>query len=270
MGTYSFELALMFYFASVVVGIVELFVSNKHTSRLMHIFAGVGLLMHTVSIVSRFASVGHIPVATPHEAASFFSWCMVLLFLILEFRHKIGLLGSFLMPIAFLMLVVSSLLPRDAKPLSPVLQSNWFGVHTIFAFAGNAAFALAFCVGIMYLVQEHYVKSKRLGGIFQKLPSLQELDEINYRLISIGFPLLTLAIITGALWAQSAWGGFWRWDPREAWALVTWLIYATILHSRLVAGWRGKRAAVLSVLGFVSILLAFFGIKLLQRGLHVF
>lgn len=270
MGTISFELALTFYFASAIIGMVELFASSKMTSRLMLTGAAIGFLAHTVSVVARYAVAGHFPVASPHEATSFFAWCIVALFLALEFRHKVGLLGAFIMPVALVLMVVASLLSREIRPLSPVLQSNWFGIHTVLAFAGDAAFALAFGVGIMYLVQEHYVKSKHLGGLFQRLPSLQSLDYINYRLITIGFPLLTLAIISGALWAQSAWGGYWTWDPRQTWALVTWLIYAIILHSRLLAGWRGRRAAILSIVGFASILVAFFGIKLLQKGLHVF
>ncbi len=270
METIAFELALTFYFASVVIGIVELFVSSKATSRLMIIGAGVGLAFHTLSLVERYIASGHMPVASAYEATSFFAWCIVVLFFVLEIRHRVGLMGSFIMPIVMVLLIAASLLPRDVSPLSPVLKSNWFGVHTVLAFIGNAAFALACGVGIMYLLQEHYVKSKHLGGLFQRLPSLQSLDYINYRLITIGFPFLSLAIISGALWAESAWGGYWRWDPREVWALITWLIYALILHARLLAGWRGRRASILSIIGFVSILVAFFGIKLLDKGLHVF
>lgn len=270
METVAFELALTFYFASVVIGIVELFVSSRVTSRLMLICAGIGLVMHTISLADRYIAAGHMPVASAHEATSFFAWCIVVLFFVLEFRHKVGLMGSFIMPVVLVLLITASLLPREIKPLSPVLQSKWFSVHTVLAFAGDAAFALACGVGIMYLLQEHYVKSKHLGGLFQRLPSLQSLDYMNYRLITIGFPLLTLAIISGALWAESAWGGYWRWDPREVWALITWLIYAIILHARLLAGWRGRRAAILSIIGFISILVAFFGIKLLHKGLHIF
>jgi cytochrome c-type biogenesis protein CcsB len=174
------------------------------------------------------------------------------------------------MPVVFVLMLSSSMLPSEIKPLSPVLQSYWLGIHTVFAFLGNAAFALAFGIGTMYLVQEHYVKSKRLGDLFDRLPSLQTLDEINYRLITLGFPLLTLAIITGALWAESAWGSYWNWDTREVWSLITWFIYAIILHARLTAGWRGRRAALLSIIGFLTILIAFFGIKLLRKGMHVF
>jgi cytochrome c-type biogenesis protein CcsB len=125
-------------------------------------------------------------------------------------------------------------------------------------------------IGVMYLVQEHFLKRKQLGSLFQRLPNLQILDEINYRLITIGFPLLTLAIITGALWAESAWGSYWRWDPKEAWSLITWFIYVFVLHARLRVGWKGKKAAYLSIIGFVVVLFTFFGVNLLLKGMHTF
>jgi len=106
--------------------------------------------------------------------------------------------------------------------------------------------------------------------LFQRLPNLQILDEINYKLITLGFPLLTLAIITGALWAESAWGSYWRWDPKEVWSLITWFIYALVLHARLTAGWRGRKAAMLSIAGFISVIFTFFGVNLLLKGLHAF
>jgi len=174
------------------------------------------------------------------------------------------------MPIVFVLMLSSSVFPREIKELSPVLQSSWFGIHISLAFLGDAAFAMAAGIGLMYLMQEHFVKSKHLGDLFHRLPSLQILDEINYRLISLGFPLLTLAIITGALWAQNAWGSYWRWDPKEVWSLITWFIYALVLHVRLTKGWRGKRAAILSIIGFCAVLFTFFGVNLLHKGLHIF
>jgi cytochrome c-type biogenesis protein CcsB len=270
MGIILFELALTFYFAATIVSITELFKESKITSKITISSAVAGFTIHTASIIFRYVTAGHMPITNPHEATSFFSWCIVLIFFILQFRYKISLLSSFIMPIVFFLMLSSSMLSREIRPLSPVLQSYWLSIHTVLAFLGNAAFAMAFGIGAMYLVQEHYVKSKHLGGLFERLPSLQTLDEINYRLITFGFPLLTLAIITGALWAESAWGSYWNWDPRETWSLITWFIYAIVLHARLVAGWRGKRAALLSMMGFLTIIVAFFGIKLLQKGLHVF
>jgi cytochrome c-type biogenesis protein CcsB len=270
MDVLPFELALTFYFAATIVSITELFKESKITSRIMFSLAGTGFVIHTVSIIYRYIAAGHIPITNTHEATSFFSWCIMFIYFLLQFRYKINLLSSFIMPVVFILMLSSSMLPREIKPLSPLLQSYWLGIHAVFAFMSNAAFALAFGVGLMYLVQERHVKSKRLGGLFERLPSLQTLDEINYRLITWGFPLLTLAIISGALWAQSTLGSYWNRDPRETLSLITWLIYAIILHARLIAGWRGRRAALMSMLGFLIILIAFFGIKFLKIGYHVF
>ncbi len=265
-----FELALTFYFAAAIVSLLELFKGTKTTSIIMLSLCTIGFAIHTSNIVARYIISGHIPIANLHEASSFFAWCIILIFFFLEYRYKLGLLGSFIIPLVFIIMLSSSILPREIEPLSPLLQSYWLGIHTVLAFIGYAAFALAFCIGIMYLIQEHYVKSKRLGKLFQRLPSLQILDEINYKLITIGFPLFTLAIITGALWAEDAWGSYWRWDPKEVWSLITWFMYASILHLRLTVGWRGKRAAILSIVGFTAVIFTFFGVNLLLKGLHSF
>lgn len=265
-----FEFALTFYFAATIVGIVELFKSSRATTRMMLGLAAAGFVIHTIHIILRYFLAGHLPITNLHEASSFFAWSITLLFFYVEYRYKVGLLGSFIMPIVFLVMLSSSVLPREIKPLSPVLQSAWLGVHTTLAFIGDAAFAMAAGIGLMYLVQEHFVKKKHLGSLFQRLPNLQILDEINYRLITIGFPLLTLAIITGALWAESAWGSYWRWDPKEVWSLVTWFIYVFVLHVRLRVGWKGKKAAYLSIVGFLAVLFTFFGVNLLIKGMHTF
>jgi len=270
MGVILFEVSLTFYFAATIVSVIELFKGSKATSLFIIIFAASGFITHTSSIVFRYIEAGHLPITNMHEASSFFSWCIVLIFFFLEYRYRLDLLGPFTMPIVFILMLSSSILPREIRPLSPMLQSYWLGIHTFLAFLGNAAFAVAFGIGIMYLIQEHHLKSKRLGGLFQRLPNLQLLDEVNYRLISLGFPLLTLAIITGAIWAEGAWGSYWRWDPKEVWSLITWFIYALVLHARLTAGWRGRRAAILSIIGFISVIFTFFGVNLLLKGLHAF
>ncbi len=255
-----FELALTFYFVSTILGVVELFRGSKAASKGLMVFAVLGFLLHTANIILRFIVSGHIPITNPHEATSFFSWSIVLLFFIVEYKYRIGLLGSFIMPGVFILMLSSSILPRDVMPLSPAFRSSLHGIHTILAFAGGAVFATVCGVGIMYLLQEHFMKSKRFGDLFHRLPSLQILDEANYRLITIGFPLLTLAIVTGALWAESTRGSYFRWDPKEILALVTWFIYALVLHLKLTTGWRGRRAAILSIVGFIGVLFAFLGL----------
>jgi len=266
-----FEIALTLYFLSTITGVIEIFRSKKGASKAAIYLAALGFIFHTGNIFVRYVQGGHIPVTNMHEAASFFSWCMIILFFFHEFRYRLGLLSSFIMPIVFLIMFSSAIFPREINEfLSPALQSYWFGVHVILAFLGDAAFAMAGGIGVMYLLQERYVKSKHLGGLFQKLPSLQVLDEINYHLITLGFPLLTLAMITGVIWANSAWGTYWRWDPKEVWSLITWLIYALVLHLRLTVGWRGKKAAILSIVGFMVVIFAFFGVTLILKTKHVF
>ncbi|MBI5195229.1 MAG: c-type cytochrome biogenesis protein CcsB [Nitrospirae bacterium] len=265
-----FEFALTLYLIATVIGIIGLFKGTKISHKAILIFTAIGFLFHTTNIAVRYIKGGYFPVTNIHEAASFFSWCIVLLFLLLEYRYKIGLLGSFIMPIVFVLMLSSSVFPREIKEAPPMLQSYWLCIHTVLAFLGDAAFAMAFGVGIMYLIQERHLKSKHLNGLFQKLPNIQVLDELNYRLITIGFPLLTLAIITGVIWASTAIGQFWRWDPKEVWSLITWIIYAIVLHLRLTVGWRGRKAAILSIVGFIAVIFTFFGVNLILKGYHDF
>ncbi|KJR43243.1 cytochrome c-type biogenesis protein CcsB [Candidatus Magnetoovum chiemensis] len=265
-----FELALTFYFAATILGIIELVKGSNALTKPMLILTVIGFILHTGNVVLRFAISGHLPTASLHEASSFFTWSIVLIFLIIDYKYRIGLLGSFILPIVFILMLSSSVLPRQIKPLSPMLQGSWLWIHTILAFVGDAALALACGVGVMYLVQEHFVKTKKLGGLFHRLPSLQMLDELNYHLISIGFPLLTVAIISGSMWAESALGTYWRWDPKEVWSLITWLFYALVFHARVTSWARGRRAAILSIVGFLCVLFTFFGVNLLLKGYHGF
>ena len=179
-------------------------------------------------------------------------------------------MGAFAAPSAFLLMIASALSPDIVVQIDPVLKSWLFPVHIIFAFLGNAAFALAFGAGVMYLLQNRMLKSKRFTGIYQLFPSLDTLDKVNYTCLSVGFPLMTLGIISGAFWANTVWGSYWSWDPKETWALLTWLLYAVLLHGRLSVGWRGRRAAIFSIIAFVFLLFTFLGVNLLLGGYHTF
>ncbi|MBI4653535.1 MAG: c-type cytochrome biogenesis protein CcsB [Nitrospirae bacterium] len=270
LNVWLFEFALTFYFISAIAGTIGLFKGTIVTSRAIIILTVIGFLFHSANIVVRYIKGGHIPITNLHEASSFFSWCIVLLFFLFEYRYKIGLLGSFIMPIVFILMLSSSIFPREIREINPILQSYWLGIHAILAFLGNASFAMAFGIGIMYLLQEWYLKSKQLKGLFKRLPNLEILDEVNYRLITLGFPLLTLAIITGVIWANTVFGKYWRWEPKEVWSLITWLIYALVLHLRLTIGWRGRKAAILSIVGFILVIFTFFGVSILRKGFHIF
>ena len=122
----------------------------------------------------------------------------------------------------------------------------------------------------MYLIQERQLKAKKIGAITQRLPSLNVLDDLSYQSLTYGFPLLTLGIITGAIWAEYAWGRYWNWDPKETWSLITWLLYAALLHQRLTVGWRGRKAAIMAIVGFLAVLFTFLGVNLILPGLHTY
>lgn len=229
-----------------------------------------GFAAHLLSTIHRFNSAGHLPITNMHESLSFFALTIVGAFILFERKYKVTILGAFVVPIALLLVVSSSAYPSVIRELNPALKSNWLWVHTIMAFISYAMFTIAFGAAVIYLIQQYFLKKKRLGPLFQKLPSLNTLDDINYRCLTIGFPLLTIAIITGAIWAEKAWGTYWSWDPKETWSLITWFIFAALLHSRLTTGWRGKRASLLTIAGFLVMLFTFIGVNLLLPGLHAY
>jgi cytochrome c-type biogenesis protein CcsB len=228
----------------------------------------LGFVCHAFLTFARYLAAGYTPITNLHESLSFFSLAVTGVFLAFQWRYRAEVLGSFVTPVALLLLLASARFSADISPLNPALRSGWLGVHTVAAFSGYAAFAVAFSAGIMYLIQEHFLKKKKLGALYRRLPSLETLDDINYRCLTIGFPLLTVAIVTGAIWAESAWGSYWSWDPKETWSLITWFIYAALLHGRLTTGWRGRRAALLAIIGFCVLLFTFLGVNLLLKGLH--
>jgi cytochrome c-type biogenesis protein CcsB len=164
----------------------------------------------------------------------------------------------------------ASLNPNDIQPLVPALKSNWLISHVVSCFVGYAAFAVSFGVSILYLFRARSEKRspKSSESFWDFLPSSSALDEIGYKTIAIGFPLLTIGIVTGAFWANVAWGTYWSWDPKETWSLIVWLIYAAYLHARITRGWRGKRAAILSIVGFIATLFCYLGVNLILSGLH--
>ncbi len=227
-----------------------------------------GFLMHCLAVIHRFIAAGYLPITNMHESLSFFALTIVGVYLFFESRYKVGILGSFIVPFALLISIGAGIVPMEIKPLNPALRSAWIYSHTIMAFGAYAFFTISGGVATIYLIQSHFLKKKQLGPLFVKLPSLDILDDIGYRCLAFGFPMLTIAIITGAIWASRAWGSYWSWDPKETWSLITWFIYAALLHGRLTTGWRGRRAAILTICGFLFMLFTFIGVNLWIPGLH--
>jgi len=265
-----FNATLIIYLIASILYLVAMIGKKPEAGRIARWVLVAGVVLHAASFGVRHSTAGGTPVTTLHESLSFFAWCLVLLYLLLDLRFRLSVMGAFAAPLAFLLMVGSALSPDMVVQLNPMLRSWLFPVHIAFAFLGNAAFALSFGAGVMYLIQDRMLKSKRFTGIYQLLPSLDTLDKVNYTCLSVGFPLMTLGIISGAVWANTVWGTYWSWDPKETWALITWFLYAALLHGRLTAGWRGKKAAIFAIIGFMFLLFTFLGVNLLLGGQHTF
>lgn len=265
-----FKATLLVYFASTILYLTSV-ISRKHKLAQYAKYALVGgFALHCLTISARWLATGITPVASLHESLSFFAFSLVGIFLLFELRYRVAILGAFVCPMALVLMIGSTVAPRQPVAANPILDSWWFPIHVTLAFLGHAIFAVAGFAGIMYLLQERMLKSKKFSALFYRLPSLDVLDSINYKCLTFGFPLMTMGIISGAIWANSAWGGYWRWDPKETWALITWFLYAALLHGRLTVGWRGRRAAIFAIIGFICLLFTFFGVNLFLSGLHSF
>ncbi len=265
LNIFFFKATLIFYFLGTLFFLLILSWDQRQgtgapswTQRLAVIVTGSGFLSHTVALAIRLKESGYVPLANLQEAVSFFSWAIVLIFFWVEFKYHIYILGSFILPLAFLSLISASALPNKIPDLNPTLVNTLLGIHTTLSVLGIVAFTLAFIAGIMYLLQEKFLKSKQLNTLYQRLPPLDQLDQWNKTAILLGFPLLTLGIITGALWAQYALGSYWGGNnSKQALSLGIWFFYLLVLHGRITIGWRATKAARLAIIGFVGVIFIF-------------
>lgn len=224
------------------------------------LIAWLAFLFLSASLVFRTIAVGHGPFANMYEFSVAFAWGVMAMYVYFEHRYHQRVLGLIALPVALAMLLYATTIPSTSEPLVPALQNNLLlTVHVAVAIVAYGTFAIAFAAALLYLIQPE-------GGR-RGLPRHELLDEISYRAVIIGFPFLTLTIILGAVWADVAWGSYWSWDPKETASLVTWLIYGSYLHARVVRGWRGRRAAWLLIVGFAATLFTYFG-NLFFGGLH--
>ncbi len=254
-------LYLLFFFFNTVY-----FVWRKEkVLLLMRVTLYVAFGLHTAGIVLRWIesyrlNMGHVPLSNFYESLIFYAWCIIGLLILMWKRlahPSITLCASL---IALLLMGYASISPsiqKNIEPLVPALQSNWLHIHVATCFIAYAAFAISFIAGALYLIGQ-----KRM------LPATETLEEINYKSIIIGFPMLTSGILTGAVWANYAWGSYWSWDPKETWSLITWIIYALFLHARKTRGWKGKATAIISIVGFISVLITYFVLNFILSGLH--
>lgn len=230
----------------------------------------IGFFIHTIYLGLCYYQLGAMPALDIKGSLSFYAWAIIAAYIIFYFIFKITVLGSFIVPFTAFLMIISSTIPISPIEVSPLFKGFWFPFHVVTAFLGDAIFALACMAGIMYLIQERQIKSKRPGAFFSRLPSLNILDSLNYHAITYGFFFLTIGMITGSILAQGTHGSYWRWDPKEVWSLITWLCYAALLHQRMAIGWRGRRSALMSIGAFLVLIFTFVGVNFLMEGYHSF
>ena len=226
--------------------------------------AGIGLRW----VESHQMGIGYAPLSNMYESLVFFSWSIAILYLGLEYKYKNRFLGAFAMPFAALAMMLAEMKNPAISPLVPALQSNWLIAHVVTCFIGYAAFAVACGFGVVYLLKNREKSKNKAGKLLSQLPSLKIVDDIIHKTLVFGFLWLSAGIITGAVWANSAWGTYWSWDPKETWSLITWFVYAAALHARFTRGWGGKRIAWFSIVGFASVMFTYYGVNYLLSGLH--
>ena len=264
------------YFAAFVFYLFRMILGKEFWGKVATLAALGGLLAHTVALIIRWVAsydlgIGRAPLTNFYESLIFFAWTISLLYLLMEWRLKNRSLGAFVMPAAFLVMAYASIAPginNRIEPLIPALQSNWLTSHVLTCFLGYAAFTVAFALAIMFLIKKRFALKNGNPGMFLRLlPDEDMIDELMYQCVVLGVVFRALGIVTGSVWAHYAWGSYWSWDPKETWSLITWLVYAAMLHARLVRGWRGKRMAVLSIIGFGCVLFTYLGVNFLP-SLH--
>ena len=350
-----FGLSTVAYVLAMVTYITYLAFRNSAIGVVATAITVTGFVSQTLALGMRwkeFSDVGQMgflraaPLTNLYESLVFFVWCLILAYLVIEFKYKNRSFGAFITPVAALALAFIDIsgISDKIQPLVPALQSNWLLAHVMMSFIAYAMFAISFSTGLMYLIvrtekrsetayvfwtvmlsvfvitlsamgldyltfkvaiksQEELIKSYlfrasflnssapvavlswaiaaaftffvwRFGGTLKKIIasfniSSEMLDEITYKSIAIGFPIFTLGgLVFGAIWADQAWGKYWTWDPKETWSLITWFFYAFYLHSRLMRGWKGKKVAIVAVLGFMAVIFTYLGVNLLLSGLH--
>ncbi|OGW56252.1 MAG: c-type cytochrome biogenesis protein CcsB [Nitrospirae bacterium RBG_13_43_8] len=349
-----FGLSTIAYILAMIIYIIYLAFKKSQIGITATAVTIIGFISQTLAIILRwkefadFSQMGFLrsaPLTNLYESLIFFVWCLILGYLVIEFKFKNRSFGAFVTPIAGMALAFIDLsgMSKEIQPLVPALQSNWLLAHVMMSFIAYAAFSLSFSTGLMYLIvktekknegsyifwsvtlgifiavliamgidllnfrvmvkPEEFIKSYmfktsflnpsppvkiiswvsmaiiifviwRYGAVlkavitkFNIAPDI--LDEITYKSIAIGFPIFTLGgLIFGAIWADQAWGVYWSWDPKETWSLITWFFYAFYLHGRMIRGWRGKKVAIVAVLGFVAVIFTYLGVNLLLSGLH--
>ena len=260
MEVWLLALTLLFYLLSTATFVVGLLSTRPVVRVLAPSCLLAAFVCHVGAITARSLAVGYFAVTDIYEALSFFACLTAGIGLLVQWRLPVSILGAIVSPIGFILTLGVYVFYSQAGALPPTLQSAWLPIHVTAAFLGYAVFVVAFGASLVYLVQEKQLKQKKASSFLRRLPSLETLDHLNYRSLAWGFLLLTLGLLSGAVWAEYAWGHFWIWEPRLILSVLTWILYALLLHYRS-AGWRGRRAATLTIVCFAVLVVSFVSVQ---------
>ncbi|MBI4374848.1 MAG: c-type cytochrome biogenesis protein CcsB [Elusimicrobia bacterium] len=262
-----------FYSVAALLALCYLFSKQERLSLWMLRLMGIGLALHLASFGFRLHAFWQIPenrfflpINSFFGALSYLALAVAAVFFVIEREYRLGILGAFVLPWTAIGVGAAVIFADPAiAGLVPALQSYWINIHPMVLMTAYAAFGNAFGVGLALLIQEHQIKSRKPSELCYRLPSIEDLDNLNYKIIVAAFPTLTVGILMGGVWAYNAWGRFWGWDAKETWSLITALIYAGYLHMRFVKGLRGRKAVYVSMVGFASVLFTFVGVNFLSE-----
>ena len=260
-----FTAAMVLYFVSMILYFLFFAMRREKAGKAGNIVMSAAFVLHTAALVCRGIGAGRFPLTNQYEFATSFAWGICLVCLIFVWRFRFQALGTFAAPVIFVIIGYAAMQSREVKELMPALRSSWLAFHVSSAIISYGAFGVSFAVSLIFLLRE---RGKNNAFWESHIPEKNRLDMISYRAVALGFLFLTFVIVTGAIWAEQAWGSYWSWDPKETWSLVTWIVYAIYLHLRVRGGWHGRSAAVFAVIGFICVIFTYIGVNTFLPGIH--
>lgn len=275
---------------TVITSWLNLIVTKLNILKTFNTFSTIAInICLSTSLIFRWVNNHYFPLSNLYESLIFLTWALTFIQILLEKQNNSKLIGAINLPIAMFTIGFAGLsLPNDMKqasPLVPALRSNWLMMHVSVMMISYSTLIIGSLLSILFLIISRGQKTKLQGNSYNttmktdfiinstiqkndRLNLLESIDNLSYRIIGLGFPLLTIGIISGAVWANEAWGSYWSWDPKETWALITWLIFAIYLHARLNKAWQGKKPALIASFGFIVVWICYLGVNFLGKGLH--
>ena len=260
-----FTIAMILYFAAMISYFIFFAMKKEAAGKIGGIILLAAFILHTIALLFRAIGAGRVPLTNQYEFATSFAWGIALVSLIFIHRYQFRTLGTFSAPVVFLVIGYAAMQSKEVKELMPALRSSWLAFHVSTAIISYGAFGVSFAVSLIFLLRDRITENDFRE---KHIPQKEKLDLISYRAVSLGLLFLTFVIVSGAIWAEQAWGTYWSWDPKETWSLVTWLIYALYLHLRIGRGWKGKSAAIFAVIGFVCVIFTYIGVNTFLPGIH--